>query len=339
VATEVTVRRLLCLPALFCLAATAAGAAGTLPDGLYAEISTNRGTIICRLEFERARMTVSNFVGLAEGTLKAGRLAGTRFYDGLTFHRVVNDFMIQGGDPNGDGTGGPGYEFPNETRSDLMHDGPGVLSMANSGPDTNGSQFFITRKATPWLDGGYSVFGRVVQGQTVVDSIQQGDRMKSVKIIRVGKPAKDFVVTQASFDSLVAKAKTAVAEKAKKARGEALATIMKQWPKLATTKSGLMFQVLKAGSGAKPAQGAEVTVNYVGKFLDGKVFDASAQGSPAKFKIGQVIEGWNEALRDMKKGEKRLLVIPPDLAYGERGYPGAIPPNSFLVFEVELLGF
>ena len=335
-------RRLFCLPALFCLAATAAGAAGAadaLPDGLYAEIATNRGTIVCRLDFEKAPMTVSNFVGLAEGALKAGRPAGTRFYDGLTFHRVVKDFMIQGGDPKGDGTGGPGYEFPNETSPDLLHDGPGVLSMANSGPDTNGSQFFITHKAAPWLDGGYSVFGRVVQGQTVVDSIKQGDGMKSVKIIRVGKAAKAFVVTQASFDSLVAKGKAGLAEKAKRVKDEARATIMKQWPKLTTTKSGLMFQVLKVGSGAKPAQGAEVTVNYVGKFLDGKVFDASAQGSPAKFKIGQVIEGWNEALRDMKKGEKRLLVIPPELAYGERGYPGAIPPNSFLVFEVELLGF
>jgi peptidylprolyl isomerase len=330
VATEVTVHRLLCLPALLWLAAVAACAVASLPDGLYTEISTNRGTIVCRLEFEKAPMTVSNFVGLAEGK---------RFYDGLTFHRVVKDFMIQGGDPKGDGTGGPGYEFPNETRPDLMHDGPGVLSMANSGPDTNGSQFFITHKAAPWLDGGYSVFGRVVQGQKVVDSIQQGDVMKNVKIIRVGKAAKNFVVTQASFDILVAKGKAALAEKAKRAKDEARATIMKQWPKLTTTSTGLMFQVLKTGSGAKPVQGAEVTVNYVGKFLDGKVFDASAQGSPAKFKIGQVIEGWNEALRDMKKGEKRLLVIPPELAYGERGFPGAIPPNSFLVFEVELLGF
>jgi peptidyl-prolyl cis-trans isomerase A (cyclophilin A) len=333
------VHRLSCLPPLLCLAAMAACTVESLPDGLYAEISTNRGSIVCRLDFEKAPMTVSNFVGLAEGAISAGRPTGTRFYDGLTFHRVVKDFMIQGGDPKGDGTGGPGYEFPNETRPELTHDGPGVLSMANSGPDTNGSQFFITHKATPWLDGGYSIFGRVVKGQQVVDSIQQGDGMKSVKIIRVGRAAKDFIVTQASFDSLVAKAKAALAGKANKAKDEARATIVKKWPKLITTTTGLMFQVLKAGSGAKPAQGVEVTVNYVGKFLDGKVFDASAQGSPAKFKIGQVIEGWNEALRDMKKGEKRLLVIPPELAYGERGYPGAIPPNSYLVFEVELLGF
>ncbi len=221
----------------------------------------------------------------------------------------------------------------------LRHDGPGVLAMANSGPDTNGSQFYITHKATPWLDDGYSVFGRVVKGQDIVNAVQQGDVMKSVKILRIGAAAKAFVVTQAGFDGLVAKAKAAVAERARKARGDAIAAIQKQWPTLTTTKTGLMFQVLKAGAGAKPAQGATVSVNYVGKFLDGKVFDASAKGQPVSFRIGEVIEGWNEALLDMKKGEKRLLVIPPELGYGERGYPGAIPPNSFLVFEVELLGF
>jgi peptidyl-prolyl cis-trans isomerase A (cyclophilin A) len=336
---EVTVRRLLCIPVFLCLASTVASAADALPDGLYAEISTSRGTIVCRLEYEKAPMTVSNFVGLAEGTLKTGGPAGKKFYDGLSFHRVLKDFMIQGGDPKGDGSGGPGYQFPNETSPALRHDGPGVLSMANAGPDTNGSQFFITHKATPWLDDGYSIFGRVVKGQDVVNLIRQGDVMKSVKIRRIGAAAKAFVVTQDGFDGMVAKSKAAIAEKAKKARGEALGVIQKQWPKLSTTKSGLMFQVLKSGAGAKPARGVTVTVNYVGKFLDGKIFDSSAKGSPASFRIGEVIEGWNEALLDMKKGEKRLLVIPPELGYGEQGYPGAIPPNSFLVFEVELLGF
>ncbi len=332
-------RRLPVLLVLASLAPFAAGAAGSLPDGLYAEFSTTRGTIVCRLEYETAPMTVSNFVGLAEGILKTAGPAGKRFYDGLTFHRVIRDFMIQGGDPQGNGSGGPGYEFPNEVSPALRHDGPGVLAMANAGPDTNGSQFYITHKATPWLDGGYSVFGRVVKGQEVVNAIQQGDVMKTVRIIRVGAAAKSFVVTQAGFDGLVARAKAAVAERAKKQRADALALIRKQWPKLATTKSGLQYQVLKPGSGAKPARGATVTVTYEGRFLDGKVFDASAKGQPASFRIGEVIEGWNEALLDMKKGEKRLLVIPPELGYGERGYPGAIPPNSFLVFEVELLGF
>jgi peptidyl-prolyl cis-trans isomerase A (cyclophilin A) len=333
------VRRLPGLPVLLCIVSTAAYAADALPDGLYAEISTTRGTIVCRLEYEKAPMTVSNFAGLAEGKLKTGGPAGRRFYDGLTFHRVIKDFMIQGGDPKGDGSGGPGYEFPNETSPALRHDGPGVLSMANAGPDTNGSQFFITHKATPWLDDGYSIFGRVVKGQDVVNAIRQGDVMKSVKILRIGAAAKGFAVTQDGFDAMVAKAKAALTGKARAAHQEALATIRTKWPKLSTTRTGLMFEVLQAGSGAKPVRGASVTVNYEGRFLDGKVFDASAKGSPATFRIGEVIEGWNEALLDMKKGEKRLLVVPPGLAYGEKGYPGAIPPNSFLVFEVELLGF
>jgi peptidyl-prolyl cis-trans isomerase A (cyclophilin A) len=332
-------RKLLCLPVLLCIVSAAGWSADALPDGLYAEIATTRGTIVCRLEYEKAPMTVSNFVGLAEGVLKTTGPAGKKYYDGLTFHRVIKDFMIQGGDPQGNGSGGPGYEFPNEVSPALRHDGPGVLSMANAGPDTNGSQFYITHKATPWLDDGYSVFGRVVKGQEVVNAVQQGDVMRSVKILRVGASAKSFAVTQQGFDALVAKAKAAVGDRSRKARGDAIAVIQKQWPKLSTTKSGLMYQVLNAGSGGKPAKGAAVTVNYVGKFLDGKVFDQSAKGSPATFRIGEVIEGWNEALLDMKKGEKRLLVIPPELAYGEKGYPGAIPPNSFLVFEVELLGF
>jgi peptidylprolyl isomerase len=333
------VRRLPLILTLACLAPLAAGAADSLPDGLYAEFTTTRGTIVCRLEYEKAPMTVANFAGLAEGILKTGGPAGKKFYDGLTFHRVIRDFMIQGGDPQGNGSGGPGYEFPSEVSPSLRHDGPGVLAMANSGPDTNGSQFYITHKATPWLDDGYSVFGRVVKGQDVVNAIQQGDVMKKVRIIRVGAGAKAFAVTQAGFDSLVAAAKVAVAERAKKARADALALIRKQWPKLVSTKSGLQYQVLKAGAGARPAAGATVSVSYEGRFLDGKVFDASQKGQPVSFRIGEVIEGWNEALLDMKKGEKRLLVIPPELAYGERGYPGAIPPDSFLVFEVELLGF
>jgi peptidylprolyl isomerase len=330
--TEDPVRRFIPFPAFLVIASLPLFAADQLPDGLYAEIATDRGTIVCMLEYQKAPMTVSNFVGLAEGTLKANGVGGKRFYDGLSFHRVVKDFVIQGGDPKGDGSGGPGYVFPNETRQDLKHDAAGVLSMANAGPDTNGSQFFITLSAAPHLDGGYNVFGRVVRGLEAVKKIQQGDRMKAVKILRVGAAAKAFAATQAGFDGLVAKARAA-------ARESSLALIAKQWPDLTVTKSGLMYRVTKKGSGASPAQGAAVTVNYTGKFLDGKVFDSSQAGSPVTFKIGQVIQGWNEALLSMKKGEKRLLVIPPELAYGEQGYPGAIPPNSFLVFEVELVSF
>ena len=319
------------VPALVLAALPAA--AGPLPDGLYAEFTTPKGVIVCRLEYRKAPMTVASFVGLAEGTIAANGVTGKRYFDGLTFHRVEPGFVIQGGDPKGTGSGGPGYQFPNEISPELKHDGPGVLAMANSGPNTNGSQFYITMRATPQLDGGYSVFGKVVQGQDVVAKIQKGDRMTSVKILRIGGDAQSFKVTQASFDALVAAAKA-------KLRGENLAIVAKKYPGLSATPSGLQYKVLKQGSGASPNDGTSVTVHYTGWLLDGTKFDSSKDsGSPAVFRIGEVIEGWNEALMSMKKGETRLLVIPPELAYGPRGYPGVIPPDAFLVFEVELLSF
>jgi peptidylprolyl isomerase len=212
--------------------------------------------------------------------------------------------------------------------------------MANAGPNTNGSQFYITMKATPQLDGGFSVFGRVVQGQDVVAMIRKGDRMTNVKILRIGADAQAFTATQASFDAMVKAAKAAVAEKARKDRQTALAAIAKKYPDLKTTASGLKYRILKQGAGGSPKDGASVTVTYTGWLLDGTKFDSSKDsGGPAKFRIGEVIEGWNEALQSMKKGEVRLLVIPPQLGYGERGYPGVIPGDAFLVFEVELLSF
>jgi peptidylprolyl isomerase len=314
--------------------------AASLPDGLYAEVATPRGVIVCRLEHRKAPMTVANFVGLAEGSLKANGVSGRHYFDGLTFHRVVPGQVIQGGDPSGDGSGGPGYEFPNEISPDLKHDGPGVLAMANAGPNTNGSQFYITMQATPHLDGGYSVFGRVVQGQDVVGKIVRGDRITSVKILRVGADARGFSVTQAGFDAMVASAKAAVVEKARKDREAALAAIEKKYPGLKATSSGLRYKITKQGTGSSPTDGASVTVHYTGWLLDGTKFDSSKDsGRPATFRVGQVIEGWNEALKSMKKGEVRLLVIPPELGYGERGYPGVIPGNAFLVFEVELISF
>jgi peptidylprolyl isomerase len=311
-----------------------------LPDGLYAEIRTERGTIVCFLEYQKAPMTVSNFVGLAEGTLKAEGAGGRKYYDGLTFHRVEPGFVIQGGDPKGDGSGGPGYQFPNETSPDLKHDAAGVLAMANSGPDTNGSQFYITMKPAAWLDGGYNIFGRVVQGMEAVKAITPGTHMISVRILRIGSAAAEFKVTQQSFDALVEKAKAAGVERKKKERSDALAQIAKKWPKLTTTKSGLMYEVLKKGSGGSPSPTSQVSVNYTGTLLDGKVFDSTtARGQPAAFQVNRVIPGWTEALLAMNRGEKRRLVIPPELGYGERGYPGVIPPNAFLVFEVELIDF
>lgn len=314
--------------------------ADDLPDGLYARMDTSKGVIILSLEYEKTPMTAANFVGLAEGTIRSKTASGKHFYDGLLFHRVIQDFMIQGGDPLGNGTGGPGYKFPDEFRPDLKHDGPGTLSMANSGPDTNGSQFFITHKATPWLNGAHTVFGHVISGQDVVNKIQQGDKIKSVKIIRVGPEAAGFHITQESFNRLVNEAKIKARENLKIAREKDLALIREQWPDAQTTETGLMFVVLKRGAGKSPEWVSSVTVHYTGRLLDGKVFDSSVQrGKPAVFKIGQVIKGWNEALLSMKKGEKRTLIIPPELGYGERGYPDIIPRNAFLIFDVELLDF
>ena len=310
-----------------------------LPGGLYAVMETSKGTIVLTLEFEKAPLTVANFVGLAEGTIDSV-LNGAPFFDGLAFHRVIDDFMIQSGDPKGDGTGGPGYTFPDEFHPQLRHSGPGILSMANRGTDTNGSQFFITHTATPWLDDRHAVFGRVVEGMEVVNAIIQGDRIIGVTIIRKGTAAEGFRVNQRSFDKLVNEADKRREELVAQKRKADVALIESRWPEAKKTRSGIHYIVIRDGSGGKtPGNGAVVKVHYQGSLLNGTVFDGSTGRDPAVFRIGEVIEGWNLVLQEMRKGEKRLVVIPPELAYGSQGYPGIIPPNSFLVFEIELIEF
>jgi len=309
--------------------------ASGLGDGLFARISTTRGDIVVSLEFDKTPLTVINFVALAEGTMDA--TGGTPFYDGLIFHRVIEDFMIQGGDPDGTGSGGPGYRFPDEIVAGLVHDGPGVLSMANAGPGTNGSQFFITHVATPWLDGKHTVFGHVVEGQNVVDAIRQGDSIKSVRIIRNGDAANGFRADQAAFDRILGEMTAGSREQ----RDADIARILEMYPNASVTDSGIRFVVARAGEGPNPDIGSAVQVNYTGSLLSGDVFDSSDfHGRPIEFTagIGRVISGWDEMVLDMRMGEKRTVVIPPELAYGEQGAGGVIPPNSFLVFEMELVG-
>lgn len=330
------------LASSFCLSASS-NAAEKLADGMYAKFDTSKGEIMIRLEFEKAPLTVANFVGLAEGTKDSNKEKGARFYDGLTFHRVIPDFMVQGGDPQGTGTGGPGYTFPDEFDSTLKHSGPGVLSMANAGPGTNGSQFFITHVATPWLDGKHTVFGHVVTGQDVVNKIVKGDTIKTLTILRAGDKAKAFKSDQKAFDALLKKIDDAIKSKEKGENEKQQATIKQKWPKAITTPSGLMYVVTTEGAGEEtPKKGANVTAHYTGTLLDGTKFDSSVdRNQPFQFPVGmgRVIKGWDEAFLAMKKGEKRTLIIPPGLAYGARGAGGVIPPNATLVFDVELIDF
>ena len=315
-----------------------------MADGMYAKFVTNKGDILCVLEFEKTPITVANFVGLAEGTKQLGGGAGkegVRFYDGLTFHRVIANFMVQGGCPLGTGTGGPGYTFPDEIDPTLKHSGPGILSMANAGPGTNGSQFFITHNATPHLDGKHTVWGHVVEGMDVVNKIAKDDKIETVEIIRVGTAAKAFKSDQAAFDALLSGQDDRAKEKELAAMEESIEQIKGQWPDAITTESGLKYVVEAEGEGDTPKSGDMVKVHYTGKLLDGTTFDSSVErGTPIDFPVGQgrVIKGWDEALLTMKKGEKRVLIIPASLGYGPSGR-GPIPPNATMVFDVELIDF
>jgi peptidylprolyl isomerase len=342
--------------------------AATKADGMYAVIETSMGTIVAKLYYDKVPMTVGNFVGLATGEKEftdpnTGTKVKRPFYDGLKFHRVIPDFMIQTGDPLGNGTGGPGYKFGDEFRPELKHDKAGILSMANSGPGTNGSQFFITHKPTPHLDNKHTVFGNVVSGQDVVVKIGNvattGPQkstpatdvvMKKVTIVRTGAAAKAFDWSKAFAGGATATAASTGATPS--ATGSASATgtdktmIAKKLgvdlAKMKKTPTGLEYVVTKEGTGAKPTKGQTISAHYSGYLLDGKKFDSSVdRGQPFETPIGvgRVIKGWDEAFQDMKVGEKRVLFIPSSLGYGSAGAGGGlIPPNATLVFDVELLG-
>ncbi|SOU86765.1 peptidylprolyl isomerase [Tenacibaculum dicentrarchi] len=305
-------------------------------NGIYAKFTTPKGAILVNLEYEKTPGTVGNFVALAEGNLdNTAKPQGTPYYNGLKFHRVIADFMIQGGCPQGTGTGNPGYKFEDEFHPDLKHDAPGKLSMANAGPGTNGSQFFITHTPTPHLDGNHTVFGNVVEGQDVVDAVQQGDSM-DVEIIRVGETAENFNAVEAfrTFEGAREKREADAIAKQK----ELLDSVAKGYDE---TPSGLRYKILQNGDGKQATKGANVSVHYKGQLLDGTVFDSSyKRKQPIDFAIGvgQVIAGWDEGIQLLKVGDKARLVIPSNLAYGKAGAGGVIPPNATLIFDVELMG-
>lgn len=314
-----------------------------LPDGLYAQLETSLGSMTIRLEFEKCPITVCNFVSLAEGTMDTERQGP--YYDGLTFHRVIKDFMIQGGDPLGTGGGGPGYRFRDEIDFSLKHTGKGILSMANAGPSTNGSQFFITHVATPWLDGKHTVFGEVVEGLDVLDTIaavpvDSNDKptdpvtMNKVSIVRVGENANAFETGQAAFDTYLQ------ADHPNETVGEnhLLETQAKEGYNV--TDSGLVYKVIEEGTGNHPTSSSFVTLDYEGRLIDGTVFDSSyTRGTPSSFFLSQVIAGFREGVQLIKPGGSIELHIPSDLAYGERNIGLVIPPFSTIIFTVELISF
>lgn len=307
-----------------------------MTDGIYAKFTTEKGNILVKLTHDKTPGTVGNFVGLAEGQLENEAIPqGTAYYNGLKFHRVIPDFMIQGGDPQGTGAGGPGYNFDDEFHPELKHDAPGVLSMANAGPGTNGSQFFITHVPTPWLDNKHTVFGHVVEGQDVVDAVAQGDSIQSLEIVRVGAEAEAWNAVEQFRLFNGAKAEREAA--AKRAQEELLTSISEGFEE---TESGLRYQIIQKGDGAQATKGSNVSVHYKGMFPDGSVFDSSYQrNSPIDFPVGMgnVIPGWDEGIQLLKVGDKARFVIPAHLGYGSRGAGGVIPPNATLVFDVELM--
>lgn len=338
-----------------------------LGDGIFADIQTNKGDMVVKLHYGQTPITVANFISLAEGTSThvVDSLKGKRYYDGVIFHRVIKDFMIQGGDPTGQGNGNPGYKFKDEFVDSLKHDKKGILSMANAGPQTNGSQFFITHKATPFLDGKHTVFGEVVVGLEVVDSIANvetglKDRpvesvvINHVEIIRNGKEARKFDALAVMDDYFAGEAEQQQElEKTKKAMA---AEFESQKKEAQSTESGLQYIVIKEGNGVKPKTGDAVMVDYSGYYEDGNLFDTSVLEVAQKFSNvnpqkearglyrpmlmevspdAGIIPGFKEGIMLMEVGSKVRLFIPYYLAYGEAGY-GPIPPKADLVFDLEI---
>ncbi len=329
------------------------GCASQYPDlenGLYADIQTNKGSIIVSLAHDKTPITVANFVSLAEGKNEFVReeFKGKNYYDGIVFHRVIPEFMIQGGDPTATGSGGPGYRFEDEI-TDLIHNGPGILSMANAGPATNGSQFFITHKATPWLDGKHTVFGQVVTGQEVVDSIAQMDTIQKVTIIRKGRDAKDFDAPQvfAQYFNGMEQRKAEQEEKMALGKLKTLEKFDAQKAQAKATASGLNYIVTKKGDGPAVNSTFKALTHYAVYFEDGTLLETSMLETAEELGVvneqrkladaykpipadvsdnAAMIAGFKEGLRLLNVGDEATLFLPYDIAYGENGTRG-IPPK------------
>lgn len=332
-----------------------------LPDGMYAQIETSKGKILLQLEFEKTPITVANFVSLAEGKnpMVSEKFKGKNFYNGLKFHRVLPNFMIQGGDPDGNGSGGPGYKFKDEFVDDLKMDKAGILAMANAGPETNGSQFFITHNETNYLNGRHTVFGHVVTGQDVVNKIAQDDQIMTIEIIKKGASAKKFDAQKVFKDYFDAEVGI---KKENDSKYQKVITAKKDYfnglkSSAIKTESGLMYSVVQKGNGKKAKAGTPIFFHYAGYFEDGNLFDtsyenvsrdfgkldpnraAAKQYIPLQFEAGKkdgMIPGFIEGLEKMSFGEKIVVFIPSNLAYGAQGAGGVIPPNTNLIFELEL---
>ncbi len=341
-----------------------------LEDGVYAEFKTNKGTFVAKLYHKETPLTVANFVDLAEGNnnLVDSIYKGKKFYNGISFHRIIKDFMIQGGDPIGTGAGNPGYRFSDEFVDKLTHSKKGVLSMANSGPRTNGSQFFITLKETPWLNGKHTVFGEIVLGQDLVDSIgavettKPGDKpvnpvtINELNILRIGD------VTVNSFESemeVIEVKNKEREERINKVAAEKAKEFETQIEKADELASGLKIYYSHKSKGIKPAEESNILVNYAGYLQNGNLFDSNRKEVAEKYEVfdhvrddsggydptkmqysvsAKLIEGFREGLLLMNVGDKITIFIPSDLGYGEQGIPNLIPPSSDLVFELEFVG-
>ena len=332
-----------------------------LDEGIYAQMKTNKGNILMKFTEDKTPNTVANFISLAEGKNKfvSDNFKNKKFYNGIIFHRVIKDFMIQAGDPTASGSGGPGYKF-NDEITDLKHDGPGILSMANAGKNTNGSQFFITHKETPWLDGKHTVFGKVIEGLNVVDSIQQNDTIHDVKIIRIGSNAKNFNAPKifSNYFTNLEKMNVEIEEKREIKRLDKIEKFENLRQNVKKTPSGLSYIITKNGNGPKVSSTNKAKAHYAVYFENGNLLDTSmlevaeslflvneqkkAAGaySPIICDISpeaQMITGFKEGLRFLREGDEAFLFLPYQLAYGEKGVRGRIPEKSNLIFKVKIV--